>query len=174
VLIDPTLVLTSDEWRNLLDLKSIKFEKKTIVAYFLDEPSEKAKNLLCYFSKHDYQIISLLYKRKGAWFDFYVNAGPTQFLQYIINADIIVTDSFHGTAFSILFKKDFYVFERMYKGSEKQSTRIDNLLKKLGLSNRYDTQKLISDQINYDACDDILNVEREKAKKYLKNSIEEI
>ena len=55
--------------------------------------------------------------------------GPREFLNYIRNAEFVFTDSFHCSVFSILYKKNFFTFNRFAEGA-KQSTnsRIDNLL----------------------------------------------
>ena len=64
--------------------------------------------------------------------------GPEHFLTYIRNASYVVTDSFHGTAFSIIFEKPFIsVREKKPDGCLKNDERITNLLKLLGITERY-------------------------------------
>ena len=56
--------------------------------------------------------------------------GPDEFLRCLYNAEFVVTNSFHGTVFSILFKKQFYsVYDT--------DARKTNLLDKMGLSDRH-------------------------------------
>ena len=65
------------------------------------------------------------------------DVGPSEFLSYIKNAAYVITDSFHGTVFSVLFNKQFVVYNR-YNNKNKNSTnsRIDTLLLKIELENR--------------------------------------
>ena len=64
------------------------------------------------------------------------DVGPSEFLSYIKNAAYVITDSFHGTVFSVLFNKQFAVYNR-YNNNNKNSTnsRIDTLLMKIELEN---------------------------------------
>jgi hypothetical protein len=81
--------------------------------------------------------------------------GPREFLGLIDNAHAIVTDSFHGMAFSIIFNKDFNVVVTR----QKAASRIQTLLEKLDLND-----KLIKDENNID-----LNIEQKKVKIYSEN-----
>lgn len=63
---------------------------------------------------------------------FVKSAGIEDFISYIRYADVVITDSFHGTAMSVLFKKEFYT----YIALESASYRILSLLKSLSLDDR--------------------------------------
>ena len=103
-------------------------------------------------------------------------AGPREFLGYIKNAKIIVTDSFHGTVFSIIFRKNFYVFER-FSNTDKicQNSRIYNILNKTNLIDRiikfdgYINNHI--HEINYNDVYKLLEAERLNSITYLKDSI---
>jgi hypothetical protein len=72
--------------------------------------------------------------RKSLDAQYVYDAGPREFLTYIRDAQLVLTNSFHGTVFSILFEKKFYsVYET--------NGRIENLLGFLGLSDRHITGK---------------------------------
>ena len=83
----------------------------------------------------------------------YTDKSPSEFLTYIKNAEFVVTNSFHGTAFSIIYKKMFYsVFDK--------DTRKGDLLSSLGLDDRHiynasdvDLNKAIDYQDVYDRLD---------------------
>lgn len=60
------------------------------------------------------------------------SAGPAEFVGWFSRAKYVVTDSFHGTAFSIIFSKEFFTYEAV----EASSSRLKNLLKKSGYENR--------------------------------------
>ena len=65
------------------------------------------------------------------------DAGPAEFVGWIKNASYVVTDSFHGTVFSLIFSKQFFT----YIALERTSSRIRNILGKAGLENRIVTKE---------------------------------
>lgn len=106
-------------------------------------------------------LSSLLYK--GC-----VRPTVEQWLGYIKHADVILTNSFHGTAFSIIFEKTFYSFVR---GGEtlRMNTRLYDFLEKIGLANQRidldDYRGVRNDSIDY-------TVPREKIKSFIRESKE--
>ena len=93
-----------------------------------------------------------------------------QWLNYIHHAKFIVTDSFHCTIFSILFKKKFAVIAHKKRGK----SRLESLLSTFGLEDRlFETESdllnsnLWQDDIDYNKIDVILERERQKSKKFL-------
>jgi len=99
---------------------------------------------------------------------------PEEWMGYILKAKYVVTTSFHGTAFSINFNKQFFVLPR-----KKTSSRQDTLLGKLGLKDRkIDSAKAIDDffidsvkDIDYSIVNPLLEEERLKSLGYLKKIV---
>ena len=97
------------------------------------------------------------------------DAGPREFLTYIRDAEMIFTNSFHGTVFSILFQKKFY---SVYK----ENGRISNLLTFLNLESRHiKAENEIDDTevIDYHSVADRLCSYRSQSVDYLKKGIEQ-
>ena len=96
--------------------------------------------------------------------------GPAEFLRYIQDAAYVLTNSFHGTAFSILLKKNFLVFDNKARGS-----RITDLLQLAGLTDRLteDDTRMFNTQIDYSAVETRLNAAREHSRSFLLNALEE-
>jgi hypothetical protein len=94
--------------------------------------------------------------------------SPNEFVGYFKNADYILTNSFHGTAFSIIFHKQFCVY-----AIEKRSERIVDLVASLGLQNRYVKRatEVIRQVIDYDMVEGKINIQRAFSINYLKESI---
>ena len=93
----------------------------------------------------------------------------------IANAECVLTDSFHGTIFAILFNKPFAVFQRVAteKGNE-MGGRINALLKKFGLTQFYgdiDNPQIYPQPYSKDYIDLVLQIERNKSISFLKNSL---
>lgn len=99
--------------------------------------------------------------------------GPLEFLNRIKNAKVVITDSFHGTVFSIIFHKDFYTFSR-----GKISIRMQDLLEKFRLTNRYvNSEKLAIQQftpVEYGNVDNIINNWKEESVKFLNNALSQV
>ena len=103
--------------------------------------------------------------------------GVDEFLWAIKHASLVYTDSFHGTVFSILFKRPFVVCDRMGNNAEnKMSSRIDTLLQYFGLENRRGTQ-INGYQIEnpfkivYGDTETIFQRERFRADEYLRKAL---
>ena len=63
--------------------------------------------------------------------------GPSEWLTWLSNASLVLTDSFHCALFSIRFGKDFYIFQRFAANNKRgQNSRIENLLSRTGLEDR--------------------------------------
>ncbi|MBR4287209.1 MAG: polysaccharide pyruvyl transferase family protein [Clostridia bacterium] len=173
VLIDPTLVLTPEEWTKALKIKETG-QEKYLLAYFLDEPSPKAKKAVMEISeKYGLKIIGLPYSFDGIeWASNIAYAGPSEFVEYIKNASFVCTDSFHGTAFSLNFNIPFYTFERNYGNAGKQSARIQSILGIVSESGRYEPENIEKPfDISFEKVNMVLEEQREKSKKYLSDII---
>lgn len=101
-----------------------------------------------------------------------IEIGPVEFLKSIYGADFVVSDSFHGTSFSILFHKNFYTFGRVNRGIN-ISSRVENLLRELGLSEQFIGENISEDIrfTNYQGVDDKINLMKEASIEFLKSSL---
>lgn len=88
---------------------------------------------------------------KSLGFDIRSNAAPQEFVSLLANARYVVTDSFHATAFSIMFHRDFYV---VANGSRNNTnSRLQNVLNEFGIEGRYLTSAKnfsCADKVDYD------------------------
>ena len=167
VCLDPTLLLSKDEWKKALDIK--KIDENYVFCYFLNEPSKNAKNMIHKLEKE--KNLKIIFINNSYSFDNVIYGGPETFLTYLSSASYIITDSFHGVAFSINFQKKFYVFDRNYV-TENQSTRIKSLLNIIHLDKTFEASDLIDEKYyNFKQVEEILKKEKEKSLNYLKNSI---
>lgn len=173
-ILDPTLLVSKDEWLENLEIKKDSKDEKYILAYFLNDPSDKAKQFINKISKEKkLKIVALPYVReKDGWFDVVKDAGPIEFLSLVRDAECVCTDSFHGTAFSINFQVPYYTFERQYGKSAKQSSRIISLLELTNQMERFNPEE--DKEVDFSYSESILKKEREKAKKYLENALNQV
>ncbi len=91
--------------------------------------------------------------------------GPSEFLRLFANASDVLTNSFHGTVFSIINHKDFLVALHSTRGM-----RILSLLRKLGLQDRIinDSASYALDGVNYQEVEKKMSVYRSDSEAYLK------
>ena len=103
----------------------------------------------------------------------YPDAGPTEFLGLVRGADLVVTDSYHGMLFSLIFERQFYSVHRQSKDYD-QSTRQRSVLATLGIEDRYINGNYddIPEDVDYGRVNATLNSEREASLKYLKAALE--
>lgn len=106
-----------------------------------------------------------------SWTDLHIEASPFELLGYIKNADYVITDTFHGTVFSIVLEKKFGTLVR-----ESNVQKLTSLLQEFGLENRIisDTTKLDSvmmGDISFQKAKCIREEERKRSLSYLTNAI---
>jgi len=168
VVIDPTMLLTTDDWDKLLKKTTFSLPKKYILNYFLGSLSDEKRKEIENFAKlHNCEIINLLDKN-----DPFYECDPTEFLRLEKNAFLVCTDSFHASVFSILYSRPFVVFKREQKNLKNMSSRIDTLIETFHLKNiiyQGDLSK-VDLSPDYTEAYKILKTEREKALHFLKSA----
>lgn len=183
--LDPTLLLNCSEW-DLLSNPGIQGRDKYICFYSILY-SEETLTTVSAVSKHlNLPVISPFggnrshagkrAERHGIKVDY--SAGPTEFLRYVKGAELVMTDSFHGTAFSIIFHKPFYQVQRIdSSGVYIPDDRIDCLLDLTGLLARRVNKKTIEsvsteNQIDWKRVDARIELIRTDSLDWLKRSIQ--
>lgn len=181
--LDPTLMIKKDEWLSMVKTKTSR--EPYILIYFLGDNAEHREFVeeLSRFTGLRIVCIPISYleiKNKNyeqIW------ANPIQFIELINGAEIICTDSFHGTMFSINFNKDFFSFCKMNDNNKlSENSRLHDALEMFGLSNRLitSTNKMLylqgkkSLQIDYNRVNDILERERHHSNNYLSKMLQRI
>ena len=181
VLLDPTMILSIESRDNVSkcpqQFKELWFKNnKYIFCYFLWNIREKTKSEIERVSKkHNCKIIYIMDIN-----DPFYTCWPSEFIWLIKNAFLICTDSFHWSAFSLLYNRPFVVFNRIdpwQKEGEKNSmnSRIITLLEKFKVNDRYFSWE-IDDKLlttNYSQFERILNEEKIKADNFLKQAFSE-
>ena len=169
VLIDPTMMLTPDEWLKIscrpTDMPSTN---RYLFSYFIGNKSSNTKEVisdLC--SERDLELYSLLERNEPSHYVY----GPSEFIYLIAHSELVVTDSFHACVFSILFNKPFIVFARSGKESDLMS-RIDSLLEKFDLQHHKYKGTINSNMFEHDYSHaaQYLDEERKKVNLFLSQS----
>lgn len=140
VVADPTLLLNSAQWDELVDVPGVqKLPGEYIVCYFLGDAG-RYKGYVEQLSRKTglkAYVIPVTRREKQASNAVPFEVGPREFVSLIRNAAYVCTDSFHGLAFSLNYRRPFFVFKRFADNDPKnQNSRVVNLLRITGLQQR--------------------------------------
>lgn len=170
VICDPTLVISKEEWEGVEKKPKYNTNIPYALTYFLGNETNKYRRYVERIAKEkNLKIINLFDIREP---EFY-STDPAEFLYLIHHARAVFTDSFHAAVFSIIFKKDFVVFDRIEDG-QSMGSRIKTLLSKFSLTDRLYTEirKKSFNSPDFTHSERIIEEERNKALTFLKSSIE--
>ena len=169
VVLDPTLLLSKEDWCNIQKKPKKMIKEKYILTYFLGEKTQKLNEEISKLSKDEnLKIINLC---DIADKDFYA-CGPSEFLYLFNNAELVLTDSFHACVFSMIFNKPFYVFDRNSKGMKSMNSRLDTLLSTFKQEQRkINSLDSIDDvfECDYKESYEILKIKQNESLTFLKN-----
>ena len=179
VLLDPTMLIDTSEWLKILKKPSQYVDDNYIFVYALGGFKGEVKKKTCKLADDfGLQVIDIM----DVDSDYYIHTRPDEFLYWIHNARLVVTDSFHASVFSILFNIPFVVTERSdIKG---MGSRLDTLFNKFGITGRhFDELKDGFDSagetrgrlftVDYSGVSKVLKAERKKAEAFYKKCLHE-
>ena len=183
LVLDPTLLLDKNEWMKLVQKsRKLRTPKKYILCYMLAytyDPNEKMKELLKFVQKkYNLPIVSLspIKDWDGGEFiriEHHQSIGNYEFLCLFADAEIIITSSFHGTAFSLNFGKPFLTLQN---GKSNADDRISSLLYNIGLQSQLiKTNTVLNDDVSpyYDYNEEQLqlNSKRNESIAFLESNL---
>lgn len=176
--LDPTLLLNSEEWSSKIGMIPEKMINKKYILYYALEGVKKTRKIMPKLQK--------MAKRKGcvlvvitplSCFTYSkgvinaIDAGPKEFLGWIKGAELVITNSYHGTLFSVNLGTNFYTLQ------EKESTdnRIKGILLKLELEKRIisDVDSILyeKEEINFQDVWKKLDIYRKESIEFLKKAL---
>ena len=169
--IDPTLMLNCEQWKAFIEKRIVK--KPYILVYTpynIKDKEQIYKTVRSIANAKGLQVVAFSWDYWGEKMAdktiFY--ASPDDFLSLMYYADYVVTNSFHGTAFSINLNKQFWVY-----APSMFSSRVSSIIRLLGLDNRMIdgeiTAEAIDDNIDYVKVNQKLDIERARAMSFLKD-----
>ncbi len=177
VVLDPTLLFDGEWWSKAI--KPVNIKKPYILCYLFNENKSTYDFVEKMRRETGYEVITLPF----AFRDIYnknstkiYDAGPSEFLYLIKNAALIITDSFHATAFSINFNRNFIcLFRNTDEEKNNMNSRITSILSIAGLEDRLITDpeniNVLPYDIDYSEVNKRLSARREKDRRFLWDSI---
>lgn len=176
VVLDPTMLCDKKMWMDLCDKRMIQGKYAILYQVIFDKRIYDLAQQLCQSRGLKLYVVTM--NRRDA----HVGVGNVimtpsiqEWLSYIRYSDLVVTESFHATVFSILFKREFIVNSATRKG---MSTRISNLLNILDISDRELTSfeecaadEILRKSVDWEAVESKLVSEQKKSRRWLDNAM---
>lgn len=167
--VDPTILAGTSVYENLNLSRPQK--EKYVVVYEIDNHPEVQEMAKTYASKIGAKVVILVAypnSKYGKEYDQF--ADPERFLAYIKNAECVFTTSFHGTALSLVFQKDFYAI-RQHNSAD---MRIESLLKQLDQGERFVemNERPCEKHVDYNIVTQKLKNIRQSSQVYLESAID--
>lgn len=179
VVCDPVILLDAEQWLKEIPNKRL-YDEPYIFAYFLGKSAEYRDAVTKFAKQKGLKIVTEphmdSYNKADENFGDYTpfDIGPAEFVNLIRNAEYVFTDSFHGSVFSMLYQKQFLVFNRYSdNSSSSKNSRIDSFCKNYGLSDRRYNGNIanVENEINYEAVLGKVDEHRQKSKAFLDKAI---
>ena len=181
VCVDPTLLLSVEEWDQLT--AECKIHGKYVFLYLLGNDSKTRKTAVAFAEAKGLKLVTIP-DLKGAYrasdrkmrAELIDDATPADYLSLIKYADFVITDSFHTCVFSLLYKKQFFAFQA--DNRLKMESRIQNLTKMFGCPERFcsnnenEADYLLQMQaIDYTSSISEFENEKQRSVEYLKSNL---
>lgn len=182
---DPVFLLTKDHWKHF-GRSPLQSNDHYVFSYLLGEDKERRNQIKAFAKKNGLKLVTIpnlsnrINKNDKDYADIdVIDAGPKEFVGLIANAEYVMTDSFHGTAFSLILNKPFRCFSRFSKNdSDAQNSRLLSILKLYNEEELYiDVEHIGNLKIESRSNDDITKREevtnslRKKGQGYLLQAI---
>ena len=166
--LDPVFLTSKEKWTEISE--DIEIDCKYILCYFVQGNNRISEVINTLKNNTGYKVVSINYTSMPhckADYQLY-NVSPQQFLKLYCNAEVVVTTSFHGTAFGLIFEKPTYALIRNYN-----ETRISDLYTKMGLTEYlidFDRKIEMPEEFDFN-YKDIMNEHINKSKEYIKEMV---
>lgn len=173
VVLDPTLLLTSKHYSSLINQTDDNI-KNILFTYVLDEKLVNSGALADYVKENKLGIVDIK-AQVGKISQQTVLEPVEKWLASIKNAKYVITDSFHGTVFSIIFNKPFLVLANPMRGT----TRLTGMLSSFGLENRIvykledaeSIKEMFDKAINWNEVNKIIEKQRQESLTFIKQNL---
>lgn len=174
--LDPTMLLGIDDYLNLLDKSNIENNKKgRLLVYILDNSLNKQKiiNFIAEKRSLEKNNIGVAVFDESLSLNQRIQPPVEDWLQGFVNANFVVTDSFHACVFSILFNKPFIAIGNIQRGISRFSSLLNmfNLQDRL-IDEKETPTKILTQIINWEHVNNILKEKKEYSLTFLKSALQ--
>ena len=173
--LDPTFLLDRKEWKKVE--KEINTPEKYVLAYLLGSMSYERELALKISKKYGAKLLIVRESPKDMFSKHGIGGlGPDELLYLIDHAEYVVTDSFHGTALSIILRKNFLCCKRRgYNKATSYASRLNNLLHTLNLesaqADENNWREKLNSKVDYIHVEEKLQEMINKSNSYLDSAL---
>lgn len=183
IVADPVLMLNQNDWKQIIE-PQMTIKERYVFCYLIGNNKWQRERISRYASEHDLKTVAIIHldQRISSDEDFFdktlIDASPEEFLNLIRYAEVVFTDSYHCTLFSLIEHKKFWCFKRFDDGDKiSTNSRLYSILKKINLENRlllnkYTEMDAEYNEIDYGDVDYRLDIFRKRSYKFLRESME--
>ena len=179
--LDPALMRTREQWSEFIGTERYETEPYALMFFFSDSSAYRSR-IEAYCHNHGLKLIGIphaatyIKSDEAGNYEKAYDVGPVEFLRLFRDASYVFTDSFHGSAFSIIFQRQFCVFERDKNTKTSKNSRLYDLLAKFQVSDRLvrnaeDVDDVLRKEIDYLKVNAILEKERTTSGEFLKSAL---
>ena len=166
VVLDPTLLLDKKQWQTVA--KPSKYGKRKFLLVYMLLNSSSLLNFAEKKAKEQNLEIICIGNGRRKNVTYAKDIGPDEFIDLFMRAEMVVTNSFHGTAFSINFNKEFYV--ELHNVKKSRNSRMEDVLELFDLKSRLIMDgEGTNEQVNCEKVRGILEEERKRSINYIKS-----
>jgi hypothetical protein len=180
--LDPTLLYGADRWSSLSEASSIRMDEPYMFCYIFGDREYEYELAEALSQAANLPVVAIPFNDRWDRFPgvkLIRSAGPQDFLKLIQHAQLVITDSFHATAFSINYHKNFWTLYRdSAENKAGMNSRIINILELLGLQGRLLDEHAeasrsvnVDEQICWGDVDEKITILRKDSIDYLKNAL---
>lgn len=168
VALDPTLLLDKNDWQKVEKKSCCQPKRKYVFVYCLGEKTIRLQKKIEQLSKI-YEIFDVGTVQKNGK---ELPVGPSEFVSLLKNAEVVLTDSFHATVFSIIYHKRFVTFNR---AGLNMNSRIESLAELIGEKDRIDQYGDLNceTKTDYNSSDAAIEKEKEKSLDFLAKALDD-
>jgi hypothetical protein len=165
--IDPTMLLEKDDYSCLVENDNAPISNGNMLVYVLDKSQEKQSIIDSVAKVRGFKPYTVMPEQHGVF------PAVTQWLRGFMDAQYVVTDSFHGVVFSIIFNKPFIAIGNSGRGL----ARFTSLLNMFALEDRLIsnvnqlTEDVINSQIDFSRVNNILKTQKLFASEFLNDAL---
>ena len=170
---DPTFLVSSDQWTKL-ERKHSAANGEYILYYTIRRSDNLLRHCMEFSSKTGLKVVIVggnylkVIRNRNPLVEYAIDIGPDEWLYLLHNARYIFTNSFHGTAFSINYNKDFFV-----EFSSLTNSRLEQIIGALKLENRIvkTDNELSVEPIDYTSVEKYLSELRKSSEQFLNTAL---
>ncbi len=166
---DPTLLLGRNKWLEIAELPHVEY--KYVLLFNVEKPINDIEFAKKIASDRKLKLVYINDRtiKKDSEIIYIEAPSPTEFIGLFANAEVVVTNSFHGSVFSVIFHKEFYV---ELENKKQRNIRVEGLLSQLNIPSRDIENGKINSEIDWIDIENILYEKRSIVKKYITDCID--